>query len=310
MGIQSQEQLIKANGFLEAGKPEEARQILSVALENDLENTKISFAIWCCNYWIDIIKQLDSIREPFERGESLINEWKSFEKDLADRKTTDLNTVFAVRRGVFSKALLNYSKLTDERDPVTKAEICRKTGLCYKKFGEYETAKNCLLEANAAYPGLAPVLAELADCYALCGEDKKAKVLFREAFFINPQKIDLAFLDSELICCLIRQVAEKGYTGAALQEWIPVYGVLFGIFNVKRELRSQEVGRLRQDIYAKENESKDPNSVPSLFTPRLINMYFWLIDYYVMKHEDTAKINQILLKIKILDPVIYTKFVQ
>ena len=36
-----------------------------------------------------------------------------------------------------------------------------------------------------------------------------------------------------------------------------LYGVLWGIFNIKRELRSQEVGKLRQDIYALENEQKE-----------------------------------------------------
>ena len=95
-----------------------------------------------------------------------------------------------------------------------------------------------------------------------------------------------------------------------LQEWIPVYGVLFGIFTVKRELRSQEVGRLKQEIYAKENESKDPSSDTNILTPRLINLYFWLIDHYVLTNTEQSKINQILLKIKILDPAIYSLFVK
>ena len=185
-----------------------------------------------------------------------------------------------------------------------------KLGYVIKKFGEYETAKNCLLEANSLFSGSAAVLAELADCFALCGEERKAKVLFREAFFLDPQKIDLCFLDSELICCLIRKVSDKGLTGAVLQEWIPVYGVLFGIFTVKRELRSQEVGRLKQEIYAKENESKDPSSDTNILTPRLINLYFWLIDHYVLTNTEQSKINQILLKIKILDPAIYSLFVK
>jgi len=310
MGIQTQEELTKAYGFLEAGKPEQARQILSAALENELDNKDIIFALRCCNFWIDYTRQMESLEDPFERGEGIVNEWKSFKAFTGREKNPNADILYAVRRGIFSLALENYNKLANERDPVQKAEISRKTGLCYKKFGEYETARNYLIEANAAQPGSAPILAEMADCYALCGEDRKAKVLFREAFFVDAQKIDFNFLDSELICCLIRKVTEKGYTGAALQEWIPVYGVLFGVFNVKRELRSQEVGRLKQEIYAKENESKDPSSDSAVLTPRLINMYFWLIDHYVLTNEDTAKINQILLKIKILDPEVYTQFVK
>ena len=311
MGIQLQDEIKKADGFLEAGQPEIARQIISAAYDTELESKDLIFSLWCCNFWIENGVRINSFTDPFERGEELIRTWKTFIKQMQDHPIPrNSNTPYAVQRGVFSAALQNYVKLTDERDPDIKAEVCRKIGLCYKKFGEYETARNCLIEANATKPGVAEVLAEMADCYALCGEDRKAKVLFREAFFIDPQRIDLACLDSELICCLIRQVVSKGYTGAVLQEWIPVYGVLFGVFNVKRELRSTEVGRLKQEIYAKENESKDPSSDSSTLTPRLINLYFWLIDHYVMTHEDSASINQILLKIKILDPVIYTKFKQ
>ena len=60
------------------------------------------------------------------------------------------------------------------------------------------------------------MLAELADCYSLCGEDKFGKVLYREAFFADPDSIDLDFLDSELIKCLIEKTKSKGYS---LRRW-------------------------------------------------------------------------------------------
>lgn len=309
MGIQLSENLAESYGFLEAGKPEKARQALQIAAESDLDNKDIFFALNCCHFMINSLRQIESIKDFFERGESLINEWKLFEHSIANDKMSQ-NILYAVRKGFFTLALENYNKLIDEQDACQKAEIFRKIGLCYKKFGEYETAKNYLVQANSLCSGVAPVLAELADCFALCGEERKAKVLFREAFFVAPQKIDFNFLDSELICCLIRKVIDKGYTGTVLQEWIPVYGVLFGIFNVKRELRSQEVGRLKQEIYAKENEARDSSSDSAILIPRLINLYFWLIDHYVLANEEQTKINQTLLKIKLLDPAIYSLFVK
>ncbi|MCR4627122.1 MAG: tetratricopeptide repeat protein [Treponema sp.] len=309
MGIQMSENLTKAYGFLKAGKPEQAKQLLQTEAETALDSKDILFALNCCHFMINSLRQIESAEDFFERGEIIINEWKSFE-NTASRGNMPQPILYSARSGFFTLALENYSKMANEQDPRQRSEICRKVGLCYKKFGEYETSKNCLIEANELFPGSAPILAELADCFALCGEERKAKVLFREAFFLDPQKIDFSFLDSELICCLIRKVSDKGFTGAALQEWVPVYGVLFGIFSVKRELRSQEVGRLKQDIYAKENESKDPSSDSSVLTPRLINLYFWLIDHYVLTGAEQVKINQILLKIKILDPAIYSLFVK
>ena len=175
----------------------------------------------------------------------------------------------------------------------------------YKKLGEYENARNFLSESNRLHPGNSTVLAELADCFALCGEDRNAKLLFREAFFINAKKIDLRLLDSELIQCLVRKIEEHGFTGDELLEWIPVYGNIFGVFTIKRQLKTQEISKLQQEIYATENELKDPSCNSKLLTPRLCNLYFWLIDHYSLNHEDAPRINEILMRIKILDPFIY-----
>ena len=152
------------------------------------------------------------------------------------------------------------------------------------------------------------VLAEMGDCYALCGEERIAKVLFREAFFIEPQKVDLTLLDSELICNLIEKTEALGYSGSVLQEWIPVYGVLYGVFSVKRELRALEIGQLKRSIYSLKNSVREAGDDEKILVPRLINHYFWLIDHYFTVNEDRARINEILLKIKLLDANIYNKY--
>ena len=87
-----------------------------------------------------------------------------------------------------------------------------------------------------------------------------------------------------------------------------MYGVLYGVFNVKRELRTQEAGRLKQEIYAKENEIKDPSSDSKILVPKLINMYFWLIDHYARINEGNEKINECLLQIRVHDENIYRMY--
>ena len=165
-------------------------------------------------------------------------------------------------------------------------------------------------EANKIYPGLSEVIAELADCLALCGEDKYAKLFFREAFFIGPENIDLDFLDSELIKCLISKTKEKGFTGKVLHYWIPVFGVLSGVLNIKRELTSVEVARLKKDIYAMEMEYKDPACNSEVIVPKLLNNYFWLMDHYELSRENPAKINEMLIKIKVLDSSVYDAYIK
>lgn len=58
-----------------------------------------------------------------------------------------------------------------------------------------------------------------------------------------------------------------------------------------------------------ENEHKDPSRSTSLQVPRLIYKYFWLIDY-CQSINDTQLINEILLKIKILDTDVYNHYVK
>ena len=302
--------ILQAYSLIRSGNPAEAKALLNGALVYELENHEILFAIDCCNFWIDVVERAKGVKDAFERGENYCNEWKGFLNFIKRQKTTFDRTLFAVKTGVFSLALACYNELAAEKDPSQKAEILRKTGLCYKKLGSYETARNCLTDANSVKPDNAAIIAEMADCYALCGEERHAKVLFREAFFIDPQKIDPAFLDSELIHCLIRNVQDRGYSGAVLMEWIPVYGQLYGVFTVKRKLRPTEITRLKQEIYAKEMEIKDPSSQVELLTPRLINLYFWLYDYYISENEDSAKSNEIITRIKILDTEIYELYVK
>jgi len=308
MGIQSESTLNQAYKLIESGNIRQAKTILEEALTADLDNIDLVFAVHCCSFWELKIENHHQL-EPFECGESLINQWKQFQILLDHEKNPIESTVFTFKRLVYSLALEQYKKASDDHDQNLRAEIYRKAGLCYKKLGFYEDALKCLTESNNIVQNTSSVLAEMADCYDLCGEPKLAKVLFREAFYIDPEKIDLSFLDSPLIKVLIERVQEKKYTGQVLQEWIPVYGVLYGVLTVKRKLRSQEVGRLKQDIYAKENELKDPANNSSILIPRLLNMYFRLMDHYVLSKENVNKINEVLLKIKILDQEVYKIYV-
>lgn len=301
--------LKEALSYLENGNPIQAREILEHSLVHELDSRELIFTGKCCIFWQDAVLALQDISSPFEQGETILSEWKNFLSAFKQQQEVFEPAVYASCRGAFSLALQSFSRLLDEQEPIQRAEILRKVGLCYKKLGEFDNAKMCLSEANQLQPGQAAVIADLADCYALCGEDKASKVLFREAFYIDFKKVDIDFLDSQLIGRLIEKTEQKGYFGDCLKAWIPVYGVLWGVFNVKRSMKSREVSRLRQEIYALENEQKDPSRATPYHTPRLLNLYFWLVDY-CQSVQDDKLINEILLKIKILDTSIYNLYVK
>lgn len=310
MEINIERGLKEALALMELGNPRSALEIITPLFENDLECQELIYSNRCCTFWLDTIRRLRSLEhDPYEQSEKILSEWKSLYHIMTEgSKEIYQPALYAVQKGYFSNALEIYTKQLEDKDPLQKAEMYKKAGICYKKLGNFENARNFLTEANNIYQNLASVLAELADCYALCGEDRIGKLLFREAFFTDPESIDLEFLDSELIKCLIRQTTEKGHTGKALQYWIPVYGVLYGVFNIKRALSAQEVARLRKNIFAMESEYKDPSCNAEILVPKLLNSYFWQIDNYLLTNENGAKINDTLLRIKILDSSVYEQY--
>lgn len=309
MNIQTNEEVKKLYQLIEEGKISQAKENLVNLFEYDIGNEELKFAHWCCSYWEKTVNAV-SRRGAYEQGETLVNFWKNFSTDLEDQKNISRKVLFALQKGIFTIAFNAYKSVLFDKSSLDltaqqKAEINCRISICCKKLGKYEEALSTLAEAHSANPSSAEILAEIADSFALCGEDKKAKVLFREAFFIDAQRIDIEFLESELICSLISQVKEMGCTGSALKEWIPVYGVIFGVFNIKRELKSHEATKLKQEIFAKENELKNPVNDSRILIPKLINMYFWLIDHYVRSEESSKKINECLLQIRVHNENIY-----
>ncbi len=151
-------------------------------------------------------------------------------------------------------------------------------------------------------------LAELGDVNALINDVRLAKALFREAFFLNPQAVDLRQLESDMIQLLIKELQALGYKSPLLEEWIPIYATLWQVFNVKRELRPIEVGKLKQSIINLENELKSNIEKKAILTPRLLNKYFWLIDHYVTIDEDKQRVKELLMKIHLLDENVHTLY--
>ena len=309
MELQTEVKLREVLELLRQGKPFEARKILEILFENVLDCPQVVLTNRYNTFWCDAIVRLKKIDDFFEHSECILTEWRTFQLHFFDAAEVFEPALAAIQMGYFSNALIFLKEKDNEKDSYQKAETYRKIGICYKKLGDFENARTYLTEANRIYPNLASVLSELADCYSLCGEDKIGKVLFREAFFLAPDEIDLDFLDSQLIKCLIKITSEKGFSGKTAQYWIPVYGVLTGVFNIKKELSSQEVAKLKKDIYALENESKDPSCNREILVPRLLNCYFWLLDFYALAKENNSKISEILLKIKILDSSIYDAYI-
>jgi tetratricopeptide (TPR) repeat protein len=245
-------------------------------------------------------------------GKFILSRWEAFYSFL-DRIGWGGNSEYdpchyAVKRFVYSTTLQSFQDILGDGVNRHDPELLLQVGRCFKGVGNYEEALRYLEQAVRFKREDGDVLSQLADVNALMDETRSAKALFREAFFVDAQKVDIRSMESEMILRLRDRVQALGYMGKELLEWIPIYGCLFGIFSIKRELKQVELGRLKQSIFAMEFALWSKQEDPGILIPRLINRYFWLIDHYENVQEDPRLIAETLLKIKLLDSAVYERY--
>jgi tetratricopeptide (TPR) repeat protein len=286
----------------------EAGTILEKALAIDFEDVKVICALKCANFWKEKEVRYNSISEYFAKGEFLLKEWKNFTVFTDGFGEFDEKCLNTIRQWCFGSALKAYEKVFYDSGG-SDSEILFRIGRCYKCKGDYENALTFLERTFRQQKENAAVMAELADCYALINEVKPAKMFFREAFFVDPVKIELAFLESMMIERLLNRLKERHIHRDSVKEWLPVYGVVYGVFNIKRELKPLELGKLKQSIFSYENRLEEDSTVGAEVEPRLLNSYFRLIDHYICVNEDRGKIDDILGKIKRLNNEIFMEYI-
>jgi tetratricopeptide (TPR) repeat protein len=297
--------LQEAYDSLNASDDASALEALDEALKIDFENPEVVYVLKCLNWWRERMKQLSDFSGAGDKGSFILSLWKPFYIFL-DRIGPGYEVcLYAFRRFIFFKALRFFKDVLDDGSNEHDPEILLQVGRCYKGCGNYDLAIKYLEQAVRFKKDDAETLAEMADVNALLDENRYAKVLFREAFFIDPQAIDLRSMESELIIRLRDKVKTLGYSEQEMAEWLPIYGNLYGVFSVKRELKQIELGKLKQSIFSLENDVKNRPENVIFSKPRLINRYFWLIDHYENVREEPVMIEETMLKIRVIDSAIY-----
>jgi tetratricopeptide (TPR) repeat protein len=299
----------KAYEKLKASDAASALAALEEALKIDYDHPEVKYGLKCLHWWIEHTKRIDDLQDPYDKGVYILSQWKLYYSFLDLFAESYETCQYAIRQFVFSTALRFFGDHLGDNNQ-DNPDLLFQAGRCYKGVGSYEEALNCLEQAARFKREDSQTIAELADVNALLAETRAAKALFREAFFLDPQKIELRSLESELILRLRDRVMDLGYSGPDLAEWMPVYGCLFGIFSVRRELKQTELGRLRQSIFSLENEIRGGSDQSALLKPRLINRYFWLLDHYENTRADPGLIEETMLKIKLVDPAVYERYIR
>jgi tetratricopeptide (TPR) repeat protein len=279
----------------------EAMGQLETLLARDVSFPGAASTLKCAAFWRERDEPGQRPADPFERGEWFLAQWRLFQAFAERLGDVPERCMFAIKRFAFSSALDGYLAAAGP-DGGTDPDVLLRLGRCCKGLGSYERAIDCLERANRERRDSAAILAELADCYSLVNETRASKVFFREAFFIDPQAVDVEELESPLVTRLAARLRAKGLAGPELVEWIPVYGAIWGVFSVRREMTPLELGKLKQSIFQLEKE-RDRRALP-----RLLTRYFWLIDHYLTVGEPRERIDEALDRIRELDPRVHAEY--
>ncbi len=291
----------RAAEFIANDKFTAAHECLNEAFSLDFNHQRIIGGLKYMKFWEKRIDSLSHYQEPIEHAEILLQYWKRF-REFTTTFPNDIQFIQSFRLNIFSRVLKIFTSL-NYNDNEQEMQLWQ--GIAYKGMGNFDDAQQCFLKAMQNGMPRARLFAELADTCALVGEEQKARVFFREAFFLDPRDIDIDAFESDLFVRLIQKMRNDFTFGPnELREWIPVYGTLWGILNIKRELRALEYGKLRQRIFNYEQELKKHETAHTIL-PKLLNHYFWLIDYFVLNQEKQHKIDEILLKVRSVAPEIY-----
>lgn len=298
----------RANACLREGAFSKAVPVLERALRMDAELTSVASALKCATFWQDREARLAAITDPYERAEFLEQQWERFQPFAGRMEEVSERTLTDIRRYVMAERLRGYRSLREAHPEREDADLLLRMARSCTGLGDHAGAIEHLQHACRKQPQSAGLLAELADCYAAINEERNARVLFREAFFIDAEAIELDRLRSPAIRRLIDAMRQAGRPAGQIAWWLPVYATLHGVFTVKRVLKPLELRSLKRMIYSMEREVAG-GGAPPLTTPRLLNHYFWLIDHYVVSREAQPRIDDVLAKIRDLDRRIYDQYV-
>jgi tetratricopeptide (TPR) repeat protein len=287
----------------------QALDCLDQALSVDFEDGRTLGMLKYVRYWQDRFNRAQTLAEPLDMVDYLFDEWTEFARFRSKIGLTDEAVIHALRTLVFGGAL-DLLQAYNGPEGVRNAAILQRVGLCHKAVGNYEAARKLFESACRLAPDDAGLLADLGDSYALLGEEELAKLMFKEAFSLDPGSIKLATLDSALINRLLVTVQEQRVAPESVPYWMPVFGILSGVFTVYRQLKPAEYGKLRQQVYNLEREYQDRPELRVITLPKLLNKYFSLLEH--AKHTAQPKHirDELLLKIESLHPGVFKLYTQ
>lgn len=295
--------------YIREAKFDKALEMMENVLHNNADFPAVVEAIKSIKFWEN--RWLKIMRQPLgkEQADLLINEWNNYLNFIKSFKLTEnFNKVFVTFKNLIYKKIIKNLILEFEKSDVPSLDLLKKLGSIFFEIEDYNKAIEILEYAKKFNSKDSFILSLLAESYYFTGNEKEALLLFKEAFFYEPSKIDLSLLKSDPIKKLKEVILNDGIPEKYLSEWIPVYGTVLNIFNIRREISKDEINKIISDADEIEMELNNPHLNKEIAIPRLINKYLWIIEYYFFQLSNKNYTRIYLNKLKNINFKIYEKY--
>jgi tetratricopeptide (TPR) repeat protein len=286
---------------------EEAIDMYETIMEENPNYPGVGDGAKASKFWINKIGKFKKHTNPYDKGKLLLKEWKDFEKYMSRNHVRHGRSTAAIQKYIFSDIIESFASAYKE-GVIPDTDILIQIGDLFKKLGNYVKAID-VYEYTRSFDIEDPaLLAKLGDCYFSIDETSKAKVLFREAFFIDPGQIDIDQIESPLIHMLHKKTLEMLKNPEVTIYWVPVLAEINSAFNVKREPKKGELEELRKKIKRLEFEYTNNKKKRMYIEPTLLNHYFWLIDTLKISGGSKKEIEQSLQRINEINGKIFAEY--
>ncbi|MEE1289926.1 MAG: hypothetical protein UHW86_02715 [Spirochaetota bacterium] len=287
-------------------------------LKHDFSNESALLGGKCCNYWKTKIEKLCKEKEKksfsyYKTGSLLFEEWNKFILTFNSSKETENIVLNCMMQYVLGLALEYFKKAEFEGDvSINVVQLFTIIAFLNKELGKIDEAICYFQKVIQTERFNADAYAQLGNCYELQGNERAAKIMLREAFFLDPAGIDLTKLENSQLIAKIRYVMKQyEISEDTFVFWMPVYARVYNILDVKRELVNVEVARIQKHISSikRELESnseiiKNKNELEK-FKAMLIIRYLWLYDYFQENESNKDEMKKVEECIKELSFTIY-----
>lgn len=299
----------KAHKFLEEGKFDKAIALFESIIKENPNFPGANDGIKASKFWISKKNKLKKYFTSYDKGKLLLKEWKDFEKYMNKTHIKHGRSTSSIQKFIFCDVIESFAEAYNE-GIVPDTAILIQIGDLFKRLGNYEKAIDVYEYARGFNIEDSSLLAKLGDCYFSIDETSKAKVLFREAFFLDPGQIELDKIESPFIHMLYKKTLASVNDPEIAVYWMPVIAEVKSAFNVKREPKKGELEELRNKIKNLEDEYNTNRKKRMYIEPKLLNHYFWLIDTLKIVAGSKKEIEKSLQKINNINPEIFTQYLE